>query len=160
MSTNVFSGARASFSINDKKVAFASGCEGTEEITYEPADVLDNIEVAEYVPVGYRVNFSASIFRTIDKVPAVVGVGVAPAPHEGALGSLKSPHVGLFPKSTQILTSGVMSATVSDSLTNTTIVKMDEVKATSLNFSISARGLVGQNVSFNAISMRDESEAL
>lgn len=35
MATNTFSGARAVFKVNDKQVAYASGCDGTEEIMYE-----------------------------------------------------------------------------------------------------------------------------
>jgi len=168
MSTNVFSGARAIFRVNDKQVAFASGCDGTEEVLYEAVDVLDNIEVAEYVPVGYRVNFNCAVFRTVQG-PQITPEGpiwkTGPkAPADGQLGSLKNPAVGIFPRSTgtpsEILTNGSMNASVTDRLTNTSLYRMQEVKATTLNFSITARGIVGQNVSFNAIRMSSEDEAL
>jgi len=165
MATNVFSGARAIFRVNDVKVAFASGVDGSEEVLYEAVDVLDQIEVAEYVPVGYRVTFNCAVFRTVKGAQAsgpISSVGPR-APEEGELGSLKNPSVGLFPRSTgtpsEILTNGTMSANITDRLTQVTIYRLEEVKAQTLNFSITARGIVGQNVSFNAIRMRSEDEA-
>ena len=65
MSTNVFSGARTIFRVNDKKVAFASGCDGNEEVLYEAVDVLDKIEVAEYVQLrGFPHHLGDDSFRT------------------------------------------------------------------------------------------------
>lgn len=165
MATNVFSGARAVFKVNDKQVAFASGCDGSEEVMYEAADTLDNIEVAEYVPVGYRVSFNAAVFRTVQGVKASgpISTDGPRQPKEGQLGSLRNPAVGLFPRSTgiisEILTNGTMGATIGDRLTSTTLYRLEEVKAQTLNFSITARGIVGQNVSFNAIRMRQEDDS-
>jgi hypothetical protein len=165
MATNVFSGARAIFRVNSKQVAFASGCDGTEEIMYEAVDVLDNIEVAEYVPVGYRVTFNCAVFRTVAGASSSgpISSNGPRAPKEGELGSLKKPSIGLFPRSTgspsEILTNGSMSASITDHLTNTTVYNIQEVKAQTLNFSITARGIVGQNVTFNAIRMTSEDSA-
>ena len=161
MSTNSFSGSRAIFKINDKTVAFASGCDGTEEVLYEAVDVLDRIEVAEYVPVGYRVTFRCEVFRTVNGVKASTGTGAGPTKvPDGQLGSITKPSIGIFPRSTgtpsEILTNGFMSATITDRLTNTTLYRLDEVKATNLTFRITARGIVGQDVSFNAIRMTQE----
>jgi hypothetical protein len=152
--TNTFSGARAIFRVNTDKVAFASGCSGGEEIQYEPVDVLDNIETQEHVPTGYRVNLSAEVFRTIK------GVTGAQAPKDGTYGSLKE--MGIFPKAgadpLNVLKSGEMSASITDRLTQKTIMQVERVKAASHNFSVTARGIVGQNVTFVAIRMKDESE--
>jgi len=164
MATNTFSGARAVFYVNDKQVAYASGVDGSEEIMYEPVDVLDNIEVSEYVPVGYRVTLNCAVFRTIKGVTATgpnQTTKPPDAPNEsGGFDSLKNSEIGIMPKSTgnpsEILTNGAMSATIADRITKTTLYFFDSVKATSLNFSITARGIVGQNVSFNAIRMRHE----
>lgn len=151
MSTNVFSGARAIFMLNGKKVAWASGVSGGEEIMYEPVDVLDNLEVAEWVPVGYRVNLSCEIFRTISDTPNATG----PA---GSTGSIKQ--VGIFPKNggtpNQILLAGTMTAIIKDRLTNKTVMNVQEIKAASNNFSITARGIVGQGVQFVCIRASDE----
>lgn len=166
MATNVFSGARAIFKVNDTKVAFASGVDGSEEVMYEAVDVLDNIEVAEYVPVGYRVTFNCAVFRTVKGVRASGPISSEGPrlPEEGELGSVKTPSIGLFPRSTgtpsEILTNGTMSATITDRLSQTTLYRLEEVKAQTLNFSITARGIVGQNVSFNAIRMRSEDDAI
>ena len=160
MSTNVFSGARAVFRFDDRIVAFASGCDGSEEIIYEAVDVLDRIEVAEYVPVGYRVTFNCEIFRTVAGATASPGKpSPMPEPGQGTMGSLKGTGINMFPKSKNILTNGYMSASVSDSLGDKkTIYNFHQVKAINMNFRITARGIVGQNVSFNAIRITDESE--
>lgn len=153
MSTNVFSGARAIFMINGKKVAWASGVSGGEEIVFEPVETLDNVEVQEFVPVGYRVNLSCEMFRTISGTPG----STAPP---GSTGSVKA--AGIFPSSagspSAILTTGEMTAIIKDRLTNQTILRVEGVKAASYNFSITSRGLVGQNVSFVALRAKDESE--
>lgn len=160
MSSNVFSGARCTFRIDGKIVAYASGVDGSEEIMYEPVDVLDNIEVAEYVPVGYRVTMNCAIFRTIAGWRALRGGGPN-RPADGQLGSIKDPNVGIVPRAgmspSEILTSGYMSATIMDHLTKKVIYKFEEVKAQSHNFSVTARGIVATNCAFNCIRLKDES---
>lgn len=152
MSTNVFSGARAIFRIDGTKMAFASGCDGSEEIMYEPVDVLDNLEVQEYVPVGYRVTFTCQIFRTIRGNP------YASPPQDGNYGSLKEQ--GLFPKAGSdlfsVLTKGTMTCTIHDRITKKPIMQLEGVKCASYNWNVTARGIVGQNLTFNAIRMKDE----
>ncbi len=137
MAGKVWSGARARFKIDGKKVGYASGCEGTEEVIYEPVEVLDKLEVAEHVPVGYRVTFSCTIFRIVGE-------------------SLKK--LGIFPKEDNILTSGVLTATIEDSVTGRTLVQIEGVKAASKNFTVTARGIVGQNVTFVGIRAKDEAD--
>lgn len=163
MATNTFSGARAIFKVNNTVVAYASGVDGTEEVLYEAVDILDRIEVAEYVPVGYRVNFNCSIFRTVNGTKASTGTSAGPVgvPEGQVLGSIKSANYGtsgIFPVgNSTILTNGYLEASVTDKLTKNVLMKYEEVKAQTLNFSITARGIVGQNVSFNAIRFKDES---
>jgi hypothetical protein len=153
MSSNVFSGARAIFRISGAPVAFASGVDGSEEVMYEAVDVLNRLEVAEYVPVGYRVTLNCNIFRTTVKTPT----GAVPiSPEAGKTGSLK--HANIFPKFDSILTKGQMSAEIEDSQTGAILYHLTGVKAQSLNFSITSRGIVGQNVSFNALKMTSEGE--
>lgn len=154
MTTNTFTGARAIFRIEGQKIAFASGVDGTEEVMYEPVEVLDNLEVQEHVPVGYRVSFTCALFRTITGTPN------AKQPKVGIFGSVKQ--MGLFPKAAadliNILTSGVLTCTIEDRMTKKTVMQVEECKAASHNFSITARGVVGQNMSWVAIRMKDESE--
>lgn len=152
--TNTFSGARAIFRINGDKIAFASGVNGGEEIAYEPVDVLDNLEVQEFVPTGYRVNFSCEIFRTVKNTPNAL------PPREGVQGSVKE--MSIFPQAgldvLKVLSAGLLTCTITDRLTQKTVAQVEECKATSYNWSITARGIVGQNVSFVAVRIKDESE--
>lgn len=165
MSTNTFSGARAIFRIGGQKVAYAANVEGSEEIQYEEVDVMDNLEVQEFVPVGYRVSFSCGIFRTVRGTPAGPGIGdlsgLPRQPREGVHGSVKE--MGFFPKAASdlvsILTSGVLTCTIEDRLTKKVIMQAEECKMATNNFSVTARGIVSVNCQWKAIRMRDESES-
>jgi len=136
MST-VFSGTRARFKINGQKVAYAGGVNGEESIDLEPVDVLDLIEVLEHVPVAYRANLNTNIFRVINS-------------------SLKN--MGIFPKESNILTSGALEASVEDTQTGQTAYLFMGVKAQTKSFDITARGLSTENIAFVAIRCFDESE--
>ena len=62
----MITGARARFSINGQKVGYAQGVTIADGIEYFPAEVLDNIEVEEHVPLSYRVNsFTCRMFRIV-----------------------------------------------------------------------------------------------
>lgn len=154
MTTNVFTGARAIFRIGGQKMAFASGVEGSEEIQYEPIDVMDNLEVQEHVPTGYRVTFTAAFFRTIR------GTAGAKQPKEGVHGSVKE--MGLFPKAAadllNILQNGTLTCTIEDRMTKKIIMQLEECKMASHNFSVTARGVVSTNSTWVAIRQKDESE--
>lgn len=146
--TRVFSGARARFIWNNQQIGFAAGINGSEDIQHEEVAVLDNLAVQEYVPVGYRVSFSAQIFRTI---ALAVGVSSFDKP-----GSLKEQQI--FPRFDQILRLEGVSAMIQDSITGKTIALIKQIKAASYNWSVGARGIVSQNVTFVALRFLDESE--
>lgn len=141
----LFTGARARFSINGIKVGFARNVTVREEVQLDPVEVLDNIEVEEYVPVAYRVTFSASFFR-------IVGT------------TLKSQ--GFFPNTgdnteehlTNILNTGDMTATIEDTRTGSLFATLEQVRIQSHNFTVDARGIVGNDVEFVCVRLRDESE--
>lgn len=154
MSTNVLSGARAIFKIGSNKVAFASNVDVSEEVMYEPVDVMDNIEVQEHVPVGYRVTFTCGIFRTVRGTPNATEPKQSDDVRQGMHGSLRQ--MGIFPQIKDILTSGVLNCTITDRLTNKTIMTLQEAKSASTNYSITARGIVAQNLSFVGIRIADE----
>ena len=137
MAANVFSGARARLKVDGNIVGFAGGVSGSESIDYEPVDVIDLLEVREFVPVAYRATLSAQIFRVI-----------------GA--SLKA--VGIFPVEENILTSGDLTMTIEDRLTGNTMSQFESCKSSEHSFDISARGIVSENVSFVTIRLRDEFE--
>jgi len=141
----VFTGARARLLINGVKVGYARNCSGREEITYEPIKVLDNIQVQEHVPTAYVVSFSAGLVRIIGET--VKSLGYFPT-----LGSNPDEHLK------NVLTSGALTVTIEDNQTGNIFMTLEQAKATSNNWSIDAQGVVGTDMEFVAIRLRDESE--
>jgi len=137
MPTKTFSGARARLKINGEKVAYAGGVSGEESVDHEPIDVLDLLEVLEFVPVAYRASMNANIFRVVNQ-------------------SLKN--LGIFPQNTNILTSGALEAAIEDSQTQQTTYLFQGVKAAGKTFDIAARAPTSENINFVAIRVLDESQ--
>lgn len=137
MPANVFSGARARFKIDGAIVGYAAGVSGSETIDYEPVDVLDLLEVKEFVPVAYRATLSAQIFRVIGK-------------------DLKA--LSIFPTEENILFSGDLTATIEDKISGNTMSQWEGVKCSEHSWDTTARGIVSENVNFVAIRVRSEFE--
>lgn len=135
--SQTFSGARALFLINSVPVAFAGGVSGSEEIDYEPVDVLNLLEVREHVPVAYRTTLSAQVYRVVGQ-------------------SLKQ--LGIMPQQDDIIVSDDLEAAVQDTVTGSTIALFQGVRCAGHTFDITARGLVQENVTFVSIRVLDESE--
>lgn len=146
--TRVLTGARAVFMFNEAVVGFASGVSVSEEIMYEPVDTLDHLEVREHAPTGYRVTLSAQMFRTVS-LPGAPSTDDSP-------GSIKQQNI--FPKFEQILRLQGTNAVIQDRITGKILMLLKDVKASSYNFSISARGIVGQNVNFVTTRAMDEGD--
>lgn len=144
--TKVFSGARAIFVFNGTAIAFASGVDGSEEIMYQPVETLDNLEVVEHVPVGYRTTLSCSMFRTISKGPST----------DDTPGSIKQQNI--MPLEQNILTTEGVDVFIVDRVSGKTIATFHNVKTASYRFSITARGIVAQNVQFVTTRLTDEAE--
>jgi hypothetical protein len=141
----LLTGARARFSIGGVKVGYARNVTLGERVDYEEARVLDNIEVEEHAPVAYDVNFTASQFRIVGET--VKSLGWFPS-------AGKSPQEHLE----NILNMDVLTATVEDNKTGKILATVEQVKMTNRNYTIDARGLVGEDVEFVAIRVKDESE--
>lgn len=137
MPSNVFSGPRARFKVDGRIIGFAGGVSGSESVDYEPIDVLDLLEVREFVPVAYRATLNAQIFRVIGQ-------------------SLKA--LGIFPTLENILTSGDLTCSVEDKQTGNTALQFQNCKAADHSFDIGARGIVSENVTFVTIKLRNEFE--
>lgn len=136
----VLSGARARFSFDGVKVALAMNVAYGEEIQHDPIEPLDQFDVAEHVPVAYRVNLSAQMVRIITN-------------------TIKNRDgVVIFPRLEDILTRGEATATVEDPTTGTIISNIERVKAVRYNINIGARGIVMSDVEFVGIRIRNESE--
>lgn len=137
MASQTFSGARAVFLINNVPVAFAGGVSGEEMVEHEPVDVLNLLEVREFVPVAYRVSLNAQIFRVVGQ-------------------SLKK--LGILPRQEEIIFSGDLEAAIQDIVTGNTVALFQGVRCGGHSFDITARGIVQENVSFVAIRVLDEFE--
>lgn len=142
----VFTGARARFMIDGKKVGFATNVAGSEEIQYDPLELLDNIEVDEFVPVAYRVTLTASLVRVIGETIKSEGY----FPQSGT-----SPEEHL----TNILLQGDMVCVLEDTKTQRKMMTGEQVKMASRNFTVNSRGIVGKDVTMVLTRMKDESEA-
>jgi hypothetical protein len=133
----VLSGARARLMIDGVKVMYATSVNYSEEIEYQPIEVLDQLEIAEHVPVAYRVSFSAQMVRVITN-------------------SIKlRDGVRIMPSLERILEAGDLTATIEDRVTGTVMANIERVKASRYTASIGARGIVLNDCDF---VIRDESE--
>ena len=145
----ILTGARTRFSIDGKKCGYARNVSMSEAIEMEPVDVLDNIETEEFVPIKYRVTLTASFFRIFDPdgEGSVKGRGWFPA-----RGGNTESHL------LNILLAGDMVATLEDTKTGKIWAQVHEVRLTSHNFTVDARGIVGEDAEFVAIYVLDETE--
>jgi hypothetical protein len=146
MAREIITGARARFMLDTVKVGGATGVTVDEQITYEPQEELDNIEVAEYVPTGYAVSMRCSRVRIAKD--DVVKAGWMPqkgTSHETFLRNL--------------LTSGALSAVILDSKTNTPLETLSQVKLSGRTVNYMARGIVGTDLTFVAIRNLTEGDA-
>lgn len=143
----VFSGARARFSIQGKKVGWATNVSGSEEIQYEECEVLDNIDIQEHVPVRYRVSLSMSQIRIVGRT--VKSDGFFPK-----VGANSEEHLR------NILVTGDLVVTIEDNDSGKIIATYEQVKVASHNWAINATGIVGEDVAFVAIRAKDESEVV
>jgi hypothetical protein len=141
----IFTGARARFLIDGVKIGWATSVSGSEEVVYEDVEVLDNIQVQEHAPIGYRVTLSASRVRIVGKT--LKSQGFFPSVGNNAEEHLKN-----------ILTNGELQVQIEDNETGSIIAQYEQVKVASHNWTINARGVVGNDMTFVAIRMKDESE--
>lgn len=141
----IYTGARARFSVEGKIVGYARNVAGSETIEYQPVEVLDNIEVEEFVPIAYRVTLTAGMFRLVGETLKSNGL----FPNNG---TNSSEHL------LNILMTGELNAQLEDVKTGKIIAQITQVKVAGHNFTVDARGIVGEDVEFNAVRMQDESE--
>jgi hypothetical protein len=143
---NVISGARARLFIDGQVVGYATGIDVTREIQYEPIRVLDNIEVSEFVPIGYECSTSA---RRVRIVP----------------GSLSGPDLAIWPqvgKTPEDHLRSILDRSegydiqVDDRIANQTVALLLGAVAQRDSWSLDARGIVGENIDFLAIKVADE----
>jgi hypothetical protein len=126
--------------IEGVKVMYATNVSYSEEISMEGIEILDQFEVAEHVPTGYRVTFTAQMVRVITN-PIKLRDGVV-----------------IQPRLEDILTSPELTASIEDRASGAVVANIERVRATRYSQNIGARGIVLNDVEFVAIRIRDESE--
>lgn len=137
---NVLHGARARFSINGVKQAYTTSISISEEFTQEPIKPIDQLETAEHVTTDYMVTLSCQWVRVVKN-------------------SIKNRDgVLVLPTLRAALTSGELTGTIEDSVTEAVIATIIGVKASRYTLSIGARGVVMTDVDFVARIIQDESE--
>ena len=145
----LLTGARARFAIDGKPIGYARNIQLGERLTTEPIEVIGNVEVEEYVVVGYAVTFTAGMFRIIGETLKQQGF----FPNTGGT---TEEHLQ------NILLSGEMTATIEATMPGSQAPKLiatvEQVKVTSHNYTVDARGVSGTDVEFNAIRVKDEGE--
>lgn len=141
----IATGARAKFSLRGIAVGFATNVDVRESITYEPVKVLDNIQVKEHVPIDYDVGMAADMIRIVNET--IKSQNWFPKQGKSA-----SEHL------LNMINLGEMEATIEDTITGKTICHVEGVKIAESSIRVTARGIVGQNVSMVAKRRRDESD--
>jgi len=143
MAQNILTGGRARFFLNGVRVGWAMGVTVTEDITQEPAVVLDSLVPAEHVTTAYTVQMQAQIYKVPQK--DLVASGLWPqmgrTPDE-----LKSKLID-FPE---------MTAELYDTYAGVAVGKVYRIKPRTRAIAIQARGLVASNLTFVAIYFADE----
>lgn len=142
---NIITGARARVLLNGVQLGFATGVSVREAITYEPVNVLDNIQTKEHVPTGYEVSWTADVIRIVGTT--FKSQGWFPVQGKDAAAHL-----------TNILNTGVLTMTIEDSKESQIIKNLEGVRVSELNTTFNARGIVARNVSGVAIVAREEAD--
>lgn len=150
---NVFTGARARLLIKGEKVGYARNISWTEEIQQDPIEVLDNIEVEEFVPTAYRVTLNAGFVRLVGTTPKSLNW----YPQNGRNTDEHLSNILTAQAGANILTNGGLQMQITDNQTGQVIAAFEQVSATTMNCSVDARGVVGIDMSFTAVRVRDES---
>ena len=143
----VITGARAQLLFNGIKIGWATQVSGSERIMYERIKVLDNIQTQEHVPVDYEVTLSAARVRIAGKT--LKSQGFFPS-----VGANAEEHLS------NILTSGDLVISINDTGGGTSkpIATYEQCKTDSHNWTITATGVMANDMTFVGIRAKDESE--
>lgn len=143
----VWTGARCRFTLNGVVIGFAVNITAREEIQYDPIEAVDNIEVLEHVPVAYRASMTASQVRIVSET--VRQLGFYPA-----VGKTAEEHL------LNILNQEDIIAQLEDRKTSVIVARVFGVKLATRDFTVNARGIVNEDLTFVAIRIADELETV
>ena len=147
----VFTGARAILSFGGGDIiGFATNVSGSEDVEYVPINVLNNVQVREFVPVGYNVSFSAS--RVYIFAEALKRKNVFPKTSGNSVAHL-----------TNILNvggdDGLTVQIVDSQGGGETFMILEGASISSRSWSFGARDVVGEDVTFVAVRMFDQTDS-
>lgn len=145
----VGSGPRSRLFIDGQPVGYATGVDITEDTQYEPIRVLDNIEVSEFVPIGYEASISTRRCRLVPGSPRG-GSDLTFMPKLGGDAEIHLRNLLARPEGFDIQ--------VDDIINPTTMALLTGAVATRRGWSVDARGIIGENIDFLGIRLYDESE--
>ena len=140
--TSVLTGAKVSFYLGNKLVAYASAVNYTINHGLVPIYTIDRLAPVEYAETDYTVNFSVTRFR-VPKNQAKPGTG--------------SPiSLGWQSKLQDMLTQGTISARLYDKSTKQDIFVAEEVKMATRAGSMAARDIANETLDFVGLLAYDE----
>jgi len=146
----VITGSRVKLQLAGHSVGYATIASYVETLTYDPVAVLDQMEIAEHVPVAYDVAFTASrVFMSVDTLKSMTAGNGTVFPKFGTDSATFLNNI------LKVGTSGEMTAQIVDQKGGT-LVQLLGVKVTSHNLTFGARAVVGEDVSFVAIRALDK----
>lgn len=132
----VVTGSKVQFKIDQVTIAYASNVSWNENITYEPINVIDQLDVKEHAETGYTVDLQCQNFRVANN-------------------SVKQNSI--MSTFNNILTQGEMTATVVEKNSNATLLSMTGVKLQARQTTVDARGVMTETWSFVGRRATDES---
>ncbi len=142
-----FVGGNVRLKANGAVIGWARQVGFTEEYSQEAVEVLDKLEVAEHATTGYRCSATFGFLRVPGNSLRALGL----QPGAGATSAELR---------TAILSQPEFTLEIENSTTGELIAKLSRCKISNTNFSVDARGLVGHNVSINAIRLSEEVDGI
>jgi len=143
--TKSITAARCRIQINGKIIGFGTGLQCNVTYSYQPVEVIDNLETEEHAPVGYTVDGSISLVEISKRSSTTMGL----RPPRGKDADEHLQNLLLMDDAVIVLM---------DKGVNKNFRQIQGVRFNSDGFSVNARGIAGVNVGFHAIRELDVSE--
>ena len=145
--SRVATGSRVKLQLKGQSIGYATIASYAETITYDPIAVLDQLEIAEHVPVAYDVTFTASRVYLIQQ--SMKRLGYFPT-FDG-----QSEAFLLNVLQLGEMTADIVSQSVDGTDAEGPLVRIYGVRVTSHNLTFGARSIVGEDVAFVATRIAD-----
>lgn len=148
---NVFSGARARLTVDGVVIGYATGVSAQEVVDYEPIKVLDAIYTVEWVPTSYDVSMTFSRIRLIgDTLKGGKTLSIFPQVGKNGEDLLKN---------VLALAQRELTAQIEDPTTGTMMAIATGIVIPRHSWSISSRGIVGEDIEVLARLLYEEADS-